>query len=147
VISAFNETDAKGFVEHYPDIPEELALRIYTSRLIGRNSDLVLHGGGNTSVKLNQKNIFEENQEILYVKGSGVDMASIEPEGFSGLDISFLRKLRNLNSLADEEMENQLEIRKVESPSPNPSVEALLHAFLPHKYIDHTHAALAKPLC
>ena len=138
--SAFNETDAKEFVEHYPDIPEELALRIYTSRLIGGNPDLVLHGGGNTSVKLNQRNIFKENQEILYVKGSGVDLASIEPQGFSRLDISFLRKLRNLNSLSDDEMENQLEIRKVESSSPNPSVEALLHAFLPHKYIDHTHA-------
>lgn len=138
--NAFNVTAAKKFVGRYPDIPEELALRIYTSRLIGRNPDLVLHGGGNTSVKFNQKNIFEENQEILYVKGSGVDLASIEPEGFSRLDISFLRKLRNLNSLSDEEMENQLEIRKVESSSPNPSVEALLHAFLPHKYIDHTHA-------
>ena len=131
MISAFNETDAKGFVEHYPDIPEELAIRIYTSRLIGGNPDLVLHGGGNTSVKLNQKNIFEENQEILYVKGSGVDLATIEPEGFSGLDIAFLQKLRNLNSLSDDEMENQLEIRKVESLSPNPSVEALLHASSP----------------
>jgi len=140
VISAFSKTDAKGFIEHYPNIPEELALRIYTSRLIGSNPDLVLHGGGNTSVKLNQRNIFKETQEILYVKGSGVDLASIEPQGFSGLDISFLRKLRNLNGLSDDEMENQLEIRKVESSSPNPSVEALLHAFLPHKYIDHTHA-------
>jgi len=140
VISAFNETAAKEFVGHYSDIPEELALRIYTSHLIGRNPDLVLHGGGNTSVKLNQKNIFKENQEILYVKGSGVDLATIEPEGFSGLDLSFLRKLRNLDSLSDDEMENQLELRKVESSSPNPSVEALLHAFLPHKYIDHTHA-------
>jgi len=140
VIIAFNETDAKGFVERYPGIPEELALRIYTSRLIGGNPDLVLHGGGNTSVKLNQKNIFEENLEILYVKGSGVDLASIEPEGFSGLDISFLRKLRSLNSLSAEEMKNQLEIRKVESSSPNPSVESLLHSFLPHKYIDHAHA-------
>ena len=140
MISAFNETAAKEFVEHYPDIPEELALRIYTSRLIGGNPDLVLHGGGNTSVKLSQKNIFEENQEILYVKGSGIDLSTIEPEGFSGLDISFLRKLRNLNGLSDEAMENQLEIRKVESSSPNPSVEALLHSFLPHKYIDHTHA-------
>ena len=140
MISAFNETDAKLFVEHYADIPQGLALRIYTSRLIGRNPDLVLHGGGNTSVKLIQKNVFEENQEILYVKGSGVDLASIEVQGFAGLDLGFLRKLRNLNRLSDEEMENQLEVRKVESSSPNPSVEALLHAFLPHKYIDHTHA-------
>jgi len=140
VTNAFNETDAGQFVEDYPDIPEELALRIYTSRLIGSNPDLVLHGGGNTSVKLNQKNIFEENQEILYVKGSGIDLASIEPEGFSGLDLSYLQKLRNLNNLSDEEMENQLELGKVKSSSPHPSVEALLHAFLPHKYIDHTHA-------
>ncbi len=139
MINIFKETAAKELVEHYSDIPEELALRIYTSRLIGKNPELVLHGGGNTSVKLSQKNIVKENHQILYIKGSGVDLASIEPKGFSGLDLVFLRKLRNLNSLSDEEMENQLEIRKVVSPSPNPSVEALLHAFLPHKYIDHTH--------
>ena len=140
MISAFNETAAKESVERYSDIPGELALRIYTSRLIGRNPDLVLHGGGNTSVKLSKKNILKENLEILYVKGSGVDLASIDPKGFCGLDVDFLRKLRNLDSLSDEEMENQLEIRKVEWLSPNPSVEALLHAFLPHKYIEHTHA-------
>jgi len=140
VISIFEETAAKEFVENHSDIPEELALRTYTSRLIGKNPELVLHGGGNTSVKLSQKNILKENHQILYIKGSGVDLASIEPKGFSSLDLAFLRKLRNLNSLSDEEMENQLEIRKVEFPSPNPSVEALLHAFLPHKYIDHTHA-------
>ncbi len=140
MISAFNKTAAGKFVEDYPDIPEELALRIYTSRLIGKNPDLVLHGGGNTSVKLSRKNILRENVDILYIKGSGVDLASIEPKGFCGLDLDFLQKLRNLDSLSDEEMENQLEIRKVESSSSNPSVEALLHAFLPHKYIDHTHA-------
>ncbi|NNK85166.1 MAG: bifunctional aldolase/short-chain dehydrogenase, partial [Desulfobacterales bacterium] len=140
MINIFKETAAKELVEHYSNIPEELALRIYTSRLIGKNPGLVLHGGGNTSVKLSQKNILKENHQILYIKGSGVDLASIEPKGFSGLDLVFLRKLRNLNSLSDEEMENQLEIRKVVSRSPNPSVEALLHAFLPHKYIDHTHA-------
>ena len=138
--SAFNETAAKEFAGRYPGIPAELALRIYTSRLIGRDPGLVLHGGGNTSVKLRLKNIIGEEQEILYVKGSGVDLASIEPEGFSGLDLSFLRKLRNLECLSDEEMENQLEIHRVESSSLSPSVEALLHAFLPHKYIDHTHA-------
>ena len=140
MISTFDESAAKEFVEHYCDISEELALRIYTSRLIGRNSDLVLHGGGNTSVKLCQKNIINDNIETLYIKGSGVDLASIEPKGFSCLDLVFLRKLKGLNSLSDEEMEKQLEIRKVDSPSPDPSVEALLHAFLPHKYIDHTHA-------
>ncbi|MDY6791580.1 MAG: bifunctional aldolase/short-chain dehydrogenase [Thermodesulfobacteriota bacterium] len=140
MISAFNETDAKQLAEHYADIPEGLALRIYTSRLIGQNPQLVLHGGGNTSVKLIQKNVFAEKQEILYVKGSGVDLASIDVHGFSGLDLTLLRKLRNLNQLSDEEMENQLEVRKVNSSLPNPSVEALLHAFLPHKYIDHTHA-------
>ena len=138
--NAFNDTAAKEFAGRYPGISAELALRIYTSRLIGRDPGLVLHGGGNTSVKLRFRNIVGEEQEILYVKGSGVDLASIEPGGFSGLDLSFLRKLRNLECLSDEEMENQLEIQRVESSSLSPSVEALLHAFLPHKYIDHTHA-------
>ena len=71
--NAFNETAANEFTGRYPGIPDELALRIYTSRLIGRDPGLVLHGGGNTSVKLSLRNIVGEEQEILYVKGSGGD--------------------------------------------------------------------------
>ena len=136
----YNEKDSKGFIAKYHAYPNELALRIYTSRLIGSNSSLVLHGGGNTSVKLKSKNILGEEQEILYVKGSGADLATIEPEEFVGLDLCFLRRLRSLESLSEEEMENQLQIHKVAASSPDPSVEALLHAFIPHKYVDHTHA-------
>jgi rhamnose utilization protein RhaD (predicted bifunctional aldolase and dehydrogenase)/NAD(P)-dependent dehydrogenase (short-subunit alcohol dehydrogenase family) len=138
--SLFDPQESRQFIARYPSIPPELALRIYTSRLIGRNPGLVLHGGGNTSVKLRVKNIVGEEQEILYIKGSGIDLAAIEPGGFVGLELEPLRKLKKLPTLSDEEMENQLRIHKIRSSSPDPSVEVLLHAFLPHRYIDHTHA-------
>ena len=85
--SLYNEVDAKALIATYPAIPKELALRVYTSRLIGSNTHLVLHGGGNTSVKLTENNIVGEKQDILYIKGSGVDLANIEPEGLVGLDL------------------------------------------------------------
>jgi rhamnose utilization protein RhaD (predicted bifunctional aldolase and dehydrogenase)/NAD(P)-dependent dehydrogenase (short-subunit alcohol dehydrogenase family) len=136
----FDAKEAQEFITRYPQIPPDLALRIYTSRLIGGNPGLVLHGGGNTSVKLRVKNIVGEEQEILYIKGSGIDLAAIEFDGFVGLELEPLRKLGKLPALSDEEMENQLRIHKIQSSSPDPSVEVLLHAFLPHRYIDHTHA-------
>ena len=136
----YNKVDAEKIYKKYPAIAQELALRIYTSQLIGSNPNLVLHGGGNTSIKLTQKNILDEEQEVLFVKGSGVDLANITPDGFVALDLAFLRKLRRVKKLADEEMEIQLEIHKLHKSPLNPSVEALLHAFLPPKYIDHTHA-------
>jgi rhamnose utilization protein RhaD (predicted bifunctional aldolase and dehydrogenase)/NAD(P)-dependent dehydrogenase (short-subunit alcohol dehydrogenase family) len=136
----FDPKESRQSIARYPSIPAELALRVYTSRLMGGDPGLVLHGGGNTSVKLRVKNILGEEQEILYIKGSGIDMAAIEPGDFAGLDLEPLRKLKKLESLSDEEMENQLRIHKVQSSSPDPSVEVLLHAFLPQRYIDHTHA-------
>jgi len=138
--SIYSENDAKQFVSKYSLIPEELALRVYTSRLIGRDSNLVLHGGGNTSVKLKMKNIFGDTQDIIFVKGSGRDLSSIEPEGFTGLNLELIQRLKMLGNMTDEEMENQLLINKQDAKSPDPSVEALLHAFLPHNYIDHAHA-------
>ncbi len=136
----FDEREAKEFVKKYPSLPEVLALRLYTSRLIGKDPSLVLHGGGNTSVKLKIKNILGEERDVLYVKGSGADLAALGPEGLVGLELQELRKLKSLENLSDEEMENQLKIHKVHFRSPDPSVEALLHAFLPHRYVDHTHA-------
>ena len=136
----FRENEARRLVRKFPSYPEELILRLYTSRLIGIDQNLVLHGGGNTSVKLKVKNIVGEDQEVLFVKGSGGDLATIEPDGFVGLDLSGLRKLRRLGHLPDEEMENQLLVHKISARSPDPSVEALLHAFLPHRLVDHTHA-------
>ena len=136
----YNPDDAQQFAQQYSAYFHELALRVYTSRLIGKSQDLVLHGGGNTSVKCRIKNIVDEEIDVLFVKGSGWDLGIIEPEGFTGLMLDPIRKLRRIDFLSDEEMENQLAINRIESRSPNPSVEALLHAFLPHKYIDHTHA-------
>jgi len=138
--SLYDEKEAWEYIARYPTIPRELALRVYTSRLIGRNPDLVLHGGGNTSVKVRGTNLLGEEMEILYVKGSGWDLATIEPEGFPGLDLAYLRKLRRLESLSDEEMVNQLRTHLLDASSPDPSVETLLHAFLPHRFVDHTHA-------
>jgi rhamnulose-1-phosphate aldolase/alcohol dehydrogenase len=119
---------------------EPLALRVYTSRLIGSDPDLVMHGGGNTSVKIGQRNLLGDEVEALCVKGSGWDLDSIEPPGFPALDLAWLRRLRKLEALSDEEMVNQLRTHLFDASAPNPSVETLLHAFLPHTFIDHTHA-------
>jgi len=136
----FNEADALALIEKYASYPQDLALRVYTSRLVGGNRSLVLHGGGNTSVKVKLKNIVGEETDVIFVKGSGWDLSTIEPEGFAGLNLAPLRKLLQLESLSDDEMDNQLKIHQISSRSPDPSVEALLHAFLPYKYVDHTHA-------
>jgi rhamnose utilization protein RhaD (predicted bifunctional aldolase and dehydrogenase)/NAD(P)-dependent dehydrogenase (short-subunit alcohol dehydrogenase family) len=138
--SLYKEKEALAFKKKYAGFPEELALLVYTSRLLGQNPGLVLHGGGNTSVKLRQTNIVGEENDVIFVKGSGQDLSVIEPEGFTGLNLHPLLKLRQLESISDIEMENQLYIHRISSRSPDPSVEALLHAFLPHKYVHHTHA-------
>lgn len=136
----YSEEEAAAFVRSLPGCPPELALRVYTSRLIGAEEDLVLHGGGNTSVKGVRRNIVGEEQEVLYIKGSGWDLAVIEPAGFPCLDLGHLRKLRVLDSLTDEEMVNQFRTHLFDADSPTPSIETLVHAFLPHRYVDHTHA-------
>lgn len=136
----YDEKEARSFALAYPLCQPELALRVYTSRLLGAEEDLVLHGGGNTSVKITITNLLGEEQEILYVKGSGWDLGSIEPAGFPGLDLAWLRKLRQLKELSDTEMVNQFRTHLLDAASPNPSIETLVHAFLPHRFIDHTHA-------
>jgi len=136
----FKKGDSERFIAKYAAFPKDLALRCYTTRLIGSNPNLVLHGGGNTSVKLTLSNIVGEQIDVLFVKGSGRNLATIEPDGFVGLELNQLRKLGDLKSLSDEDMINQLGIHRISSRTPDPSVETLLHAFLPHKYIDHTHA-------
>lgn len=118
----------------------DVAKRVYTSRLLGRDKSLVLHGGGNTSVKIVERNIFSEDEEILYVKGSGWDMEKIEAAGFSPVKCEYLRKLARLPSLPDPQMVNELVTHLTRASAPVPSVEAILHAILPYKYVDHTHA-------
>jgi rhamnose utilization protein RhaD (predicted bifunctional aldolase and dehydrogenase)/NAD(P)-dependent dehydrogenase (short-subunit alcohol dehydrogenase family) len=119
---------------------DELALRVYSSRLLGRNPDLVLHGGGNTSVKITEKNILGQEEELLYVKGSGWDLATIEAAGFPAVKLDHLVALSKLNSLSDPQMVNELKTHMTSASAPTPSVEAILHAILPFKYVDHTHA-------
>jgi rhamnulose-1-phosphate aldolase/alcohol dehydrogenase len=135
------DRDAKSFVDELgPAVPEPLALRVYTSRLIGSDQALVLHGGGNTSVKGRRQTLLGDTVDCLWVKGSGSSLDQVTPKDFPALDLAYLRRLRGLPSLTDEDMVNQLRTHLFDASSPNPSVEALLHAFLPHAFVDHSHA-------
>jgi rhamnose utilization protein RhaD (predicted bifunctional aldolase and dehydrogenase)/NAD(P)-dependent dehydrogenase (short-subunit alcohol dehydrogenase family) len=141
--SRWNDISALDAVETYAEkgVSEDLALRVYTTRLLGRDPLLVLHGGGNTSVKTRAKDDLGFEHEVIAVKGSGWDMAEIEPQGMPAVKLEPLRKLRALSALSDEAMVNVQRLNLLDASAPNPSVETLLHAFLPHKFIDHTHAA------
>ena len=136
----WDEYQAKATVAQYKDVSEDIALRVYTSRLIGDDPSLVLHGGGNTSVKSVTTNTIGEEVNVLYVKGSGWDLDTLEPPGLPGVQLDHLVKLRKLDCLNDEDMVNEQRTHLLDAASPNPSVETLLHAFLPHKFIDHSHA-------
>ena len=139
--SRWHDGDAEKAIELWgPRWGRELALRAYTSRLIGADPALVLHGGGNTSLKGSARNLFGEEVPVLYVKGSGTDLSAIEPSGFTALDLPRLGRLRALPSLADAQMTNELQVNRLDANAPAPSVETLLHAFLPHRFIDHSHA-------
>jgi rhamnose utilization protein RhaD (predicted bifunctional aldolase and dehydrogenase)/NAD(P)-dependent dehydrogenase (short-subunit alcohol dehydrogenase family) len=118
----------------------DLAQRVYSSRLLGRDTSLVLHGGGNTSVKTLEKNIFGDDEAILHVKGSGWDLATIEAAGFSPCRMGHLLRLAGLGSLTDLRMAAELRGCMTDPSAPSPSVEAILHAVLPAKFVDHTHA-------
>ncbi len=119
---------------------DPLALRVYTSRLLGQESTLVLHGGGNTSVKLKTTNLFGEIEELLYIKGSGWNLATIEAAGFAPVRLDVLQKMVQLPQLSDTEIIRLQRSAMSDSSAPNPSVEAILHALIPFKYVDHTHA-------
>lgn len=126
--------------QHAAHYQGDLAQRVYTSRLLGRNPSLVLHGGGNTSVKIQETNIVGETEDILYVKGSGWDLATIAEAGFAPVRMPHLLKLAKLSSLSDPQMVNELKTQMTRASAPSPSVETILHAILPYKYVDHTHA-------
>src|SRR5262252_6242948 len=140
--SLWSAEEAEGFTERYASlgVGRDLALRVYTSRLLGGEPKLVLHGGGNTSVKTVVKDLLDEEVEVLCVKGSGWDMAAIEPAGHPAVRLAPLRKLRDRAALSDEEMVRVQRANLIDPGAPNPSVETLLHAFLPHKFVDHTHS-------
>jgi len=141
--SAWVERDAQAAIDRYgkAGIPADLALRVYTTQLLGRDPKLVLHGGGNTSVKLSMKDLVGEDADVLCVKGSGWDMATIEPGGLPAVRLDALRKLRARKAMTDDEMVRVQRANLIDPSAPNPSVETLLHAFMPHKFVDHTHAS------
>ena len=131
--SLWNDDEARQY-------PGELGLRVYSSRLLGRDKSLVLHGGGNTSVKIREYTLFGEEEDVLYVKGSGWDLETIEPQGFSPVRLSHVLRLATLPALPDPEMVNQLQTNMLRASAPAPSIETILHGSLPYKYVDHTHA-------
>ena len=140
VENRYSEEEARSFCTRFAAVGEDVALRVYTSRLIGAEKQLVMHGGGNTSVKSTWRTLLGDELEGIFVKGSGWNLDSIEPPGLPGLDLAYLRRLRALEGMSDKEMVNELRTHLFDASSPNPSVETLLHAFLPHKFIDHSHA-------
>jgi len=124
----YNDQDTKDF-------KTDLDYRVYTSQLLGRSDELVLHGGGNTSVKS-----VVDDTEVLYVKGSGWDLVTIEPQGFPAVELQFLKDMARLTELSDSDMVDAQRKAMLDKSAPNPSVEAILHAIIPFKFVDHTHA-------
>jgi len=138
--SLWNDAEASQY-------PGDLGQRVYSSRLLGRDKTLVLHGGGNTSVKIRETNLLGEEEDILYVKGSGWDLEFIEAGGFAPVRMAHLLRLAELPLLSDPQMVNELRTHMTDAAAPTPSVEAILHAILPYKYVDHTHADAVVTLC
>jgi rhamnose utilization protein RhaD (predicted bifunctional aldolase and dehydrogenase)/NAD(P)-dependent dehydrogenase (short-subunit alcohol dehydrogenase family) len=133
VRSLWSDTESAAF-----DGP--LGLRVYTSRLLGAERALVMHGGGNTSVKLREPDVFGRVADVLYVKGSGSDLATITAAGFAPVRLAHLLELAALPELSDATMAEQLRLACTSADAPAPSVEAILHALIPARYVDHTHA-------
>ena len=145
----WSDEAARAAVQKYAaqGVNEDLALRTYTTRLLGGEPRLVQHGGGNTSVKTTVTDSLGRSVDVLCVKGSGWDMGTIEPPGLPAVKLLPLLELAALDALSDEDMVNLQRTNLIDASSPTPSVETLLHAFIPHKYVDHTHANATLSLC
>jgi rhamnose utilization protein RhaD (predicted bifunctional aldolase and dehydrogenase)/NAD(P)-dependent dehydrogenase (short-subunit alcohol dehydrogenase family) len=143
--SLWSDTQAQEVVDRYGarGVGQDLALRVYSARLLGAEPALVLHGGGNTSVKTRMPDVYGDMVDVLCVKGSGWDLATIEPQGHPAVRLEPLYRLRTLDALSDEAMVNALRSSLLDNTAPTPSVEALLHAYVKAKYIDHTHSLAA----
>src|SRR4051812_24412688 len=142
MISAWKESDAQAAVDRYgrDGVSRELALRGYSTRLLGRASQLVLHGGGNASLKARARDLTGEDVDVLYVKGSGHNMGTIEPAGMPAVRLAPLLGLRARHELSDTDFARVQKAYLLDPLAPAPSVEMLLHAFVPARYVDHTHA-------
>ncbi|MFZ4072461.1 MAG: SDR family NAD(P)-dependent oxidoreductase, partial [Caulobacterales bacterium] len=138
----WSDAEADAFIDRYAQrgFNTDMALRVYTSRLLGADTRLVQHGGGNTSVKTVQPDLLGAETAVLCVKGSGWDLQAIEPAGLPALRMQSLLSLRGLRQMRDEDMVNAQRCALLDSTAPTPSVETLLHAWIPEKFIDHTHA-------
>ena len=132
-----NRWNAALFEQFTDDL---LAQRVYSSQLLGQEPQLVLHGGGNTSVKITEENAFGEKEDILYVKGSGWDLATIQAAGFAPVKLEILLRLAQFQHLSDAEMVRLQRTAMTQPDAPNPSVEAILHAIIPFRFVDHSHA-------
>jgi rhamnose utilization protein RhaD (predicted bifunctional aldolase and dehydrogenase)/NAD(P)-dependent dehydrogenase (short-subunit alcohol dehydrogenase family) len=136
----WSDDKAAQFVEKYgKQWGMDLAIGLYLASLIGAEEKLVLHGGGNSSVKTIHTNLLGERLNAIYVKASGYNMAFIEPNGYTGLDLDYLKKLRALLELSDEEMVNEFRTHALNARAATPSIETLVHVFIPSKFVDHTH--------
>lgn len=131
--SLWNDEAAAAFSD------DDLGMRVYSSRLLGSDENLVMHGGGNTSVKATTNDFFGRALKVLYVKGSGWDLKTIEKPGFPAIKLQETQMLAELETLSDTDMTQQLRVLMLDPSAPSPSVEAILHAILPSKFIDHTH--------
>jgi rhamnose utilization protein RhaD (predicted bifunctional aldolase and dehydrogenase)/NAD(P)-dependent dehydrogenase (short-subunit alcohol dehydrogenase family) len=140
--SRWVDRDAKAAVDRYAaaGVAPELALRVYSTRLLGGDPALVLHGGGNTSLKTRTRDLAGDEVEALCVKATGMDMAAIEPGGMVAVRLAPLQRLRALDDLSDDDMARVQRGYLIDPLAPSPSLELLLHAFLPHTFVDHTHA-------
>ena len=138
--SRWSDADARAATAAFASAGEELALRVYTSRLLGADPALVLHGGGNTSLKGTHPTVLGAAAPALFVKASGYDLAAIEPAGLCALDLEYLLRLRAVAKLSDAAMVNELRTHLFDHRAGTPSIEALVHAWIPARYVDHTHA-------
>jgi rhamnulose-1-phosphate aldolase/alcohol dehydrogenase len=136
----WDDAAARDIVAQFAELEEAFALRIYTSRLIGGEPALVLHGGGNTSFKTRALDAFGEQVDVICIKGSGHDLEHIGPAGFPAVRLAELVRLRELEALDDEALAAETNRGRVDPKGPTPSVELLLHAFLPHRFVDHSHS-------
>ena len=139
--SRWTQQGARQAVDRWgEDYGAAFALRLYSARLLGEDADLVLHGGGNVSLKGLHRTVFGDEVAALFVKASGRDLATLDPGDLPAIDLAYAQRLCELDSLTDEAMVNEIRSHRFDSSAPTPSIEALVHAVIPHDYVDHSHA-------